>query len=92
MTFDEWLVDECGPNNGWTYFERENTRRAWNAAKREALLEAAGMCDELEVHYSGYAATALLNDDLQLGLAASGEPRATRFIGEKIRKMAGEIK
>ena len=41
MTFDEWLVEECGVNNGWTFAEKEAANRAWNAAKREALRETS---------------------------------------------------
>lgn len=32
MTFDEWLVEECGVNNGWSFFEKEAARRTWQAA------------------------------------------------------------
>jgi hypothetical protein len=46
MTFDEWLIDEFGPNNDWSFFEKENGRRAWDAAKKATLLEAAERFDK----------------------------------------------
>lgn len=67
------------------------TESQMQQACADALREAAELCDELETHYSGYAHTALLNGDVALSNAASGEPRAARFIAEKLRMMAGEI-
>jgi len=52
---------------------------------RRALEAAANICDEMEEHYSAYKDTALLNNDVELSIAASGEPRAARFIGDRIR-------
>lgn len=58
------------------------------AADRDAVLEeAARICDEMEQHYSDYKDTALLNGDVDLSNAASGEPRACRFIAERIRAL-----
>lgn len=65
---------------------------AKSQARREALMEAADMCDELESHYSAYKDTALLNGDVGLSNAASGEPRASRFITSELRRMVGEVK
>lgn len=50
--------------------------------EREAL---KSICEELEQHYSDYAVTALLNGDVDLSNAASGEPRACRTIIDAIR-------
>lgn len=50
--------------------------------EREAL---KSICEELEQHYSDYAVTALLNGDVDLSNAASGEPRACRAILDAIR-------
>ena len=61
-------------------------------ARRDALMEAATVCDELESHYSAYKDTAMLNGDVGLSNAASGEPRAARFIAAELRRMAGEVK
>ena len=51
----------------------------------ETREECANVCDELETHYSDYCSTALLNGDVALANAASGEPRACRAIAEAIR-------
>lgn len=55
---------------------------AGQAAEREAC---AVICDELEQHWSDYKDTALLNGDVALSNAASGEPRAARTISAAIR-------
>lgn len=47
------------------------------AAERQAV---ADICDELEQHWSEYKDAALLNGDVGLSNAASGEPRAARAI------------
>lgn len=47
------------------------------ANERQAI---ADICDELERHWSDYKDTALLNDNVALSVAASGEPRAARAI------------
>jgi hypothetical protein len=55
------------------------------ADEREAC---AMICDELEQHWSDYKDTALLNGDVELSNAASGEPRAARSIAAAIRNRA----
>lgn len=50
--------------------------------EREACLT---ICAELHEHYSGYKDTALLNGDVELSNAASGEPRACEAIAAAIR-------
>lgn len=55
--------------------------------EREAL---KSICEELEQHYSDYAATALLNGDVDLSNAASGEPRACRAMIDAIRARSAE--
>lgn len=55
------------------------------AAEREAC---AVICDEMQAHYSAYKDTALLNGDVELSNAASGEPRAAEFIAQAIRARA----
>lgn len=55
-----------------------------------ALEEAAKVCDELEENWSAYKDTALLNGDMGLSIAASGEPRAARFIAGHLRQLAAE--
>jgi hypothetical protein len=44
------------------------------------------ICAEMEQHWSDYKDTALLNGDVDLSNAASGEPRAARAIADLIRK------
>jgi hypothetical protein len=45
----------------------------------------AKVCDEMGVHWSGYKDTALLNGDIELSNAASGEPRAAESLARLIR-------
>ena len=52
------------------------------ANERERCLT---ICEELEQHYSAIKDTALLNGDIDLSNAASGEPRACRAIAAAIR-------
>ncbi len=57
------------------------------AAKAAADERAAcaQVCDEMRAHYSDYKDTALLNGDVALSNAASGEPRACEFLAAAIR-------
>lgn len=57
------------------------------AAERQAI---ADLCDELEHHWSDYKDAALLNDDVALSNAASGEPRAARAIKEAVLARNGK--
>ena len=50
--------------------------------EREAC---AVICDELQEHFAAYKDTALLNGDVELSNAASGEPRACEAIAAAIR-------
>lgn len=43
------------------------------------------ICDEMQLHYRAYADTALLNGNVELSIASSGEPRACEFIANTIR-------
>lgn len=52
------------------------------AAERDAC---AKVCEEMAQHWSDYKDTALLNGDVQLSNAASGEPRAANALAELIR-------
>jgi len=61
---------------------------AWQASRKQALAEMATICEELESHYSAYKDTALLNGDVDLSNAASGEPRACRAIAEQVARLA----
>jgi hypothetical protein len=47
--------------------------------------ECAKVCDELGAYWAGYKDTALLNGDIALSNAASGEPRAAEAIAKSIR-------
>lgn len=55
--------------------------------RNEALEECANVCDEMHEHYTGLKDTALLNRDVDLSNAMSGEPRACEFIAQQIRSM-----
>lgn len=69
--------------------DREILTRAINlayaAGAADEREECAKVCDETEEHWSAYKDAALLNGDTDLSNAASGEPRAARFIAERIR-------
>ena len=47
--------------------------------------ECAVLCDEMLEHWSDYKDTALLNGDVSLSIAASGEPRAAEALASLIR-------
>lgn len=55
--------------------------------RNEALEEAALVCDEMGEHWAAYKDTALLNGDVALSNAASGEPRAAEFLAKAIRNL-----
>ena len=57
------------------------------AAERQAV---ADICDELEEHWSEYKDAAMLNGDVALSNAASGEPRAARAIKAAVLAMNGK--
>lgn len=62
---------------------------------REAIIKAtleAGItiCKEMGEHWSAYKDTALLNGDIDLSLASSGEPRAAQFIQEQLEALAND--
>ena len=61
--------------------------QARSASRNITLDEVAKLCDEMEEHYSAIKDSALLNHDMQLSLATSGEPRACRFIAERVREL-----
>lgn len=63
----------------------EVARAIERAATIAAMRRCAEICDELEEHWSDYKDTALLNGDVELSNAASGEPRAARSIAAAIR-------
>ena len=56
----------------------------------DAWERAAAICDEMQEHYAGYKDTALLNGDVELSNAASGEPRACEFLATTFRAKATE--
>ena len=64
-------------------FEAAHARMMTSAAaEREAC---AAICDELESFWSAEKDVALLNGDVALSNASSGEPRAARAIAQAIR-------
>ena len=54
--------------------------------REEERERAANICEELFQHYSAVKDTALLNGDIALSNAASGEPRACLVIATAIRR------
>lgn len=57
--------------------------------KEAVLIEreaCAKVCEEMHDHYSALKDTALLNGDVDLSNASSGEPRACEFLATAIRK------
>lgn len=63
---------------------------AFNEVERRTIEKCAQVCDEMLVHYTDYKDTALLNGDIDLSNAASGEPRACEFLAEAIRALANQ--
>ena len=64
-------------------FETAHARMMTSAAaEREAC---AAICDELDSFWSAEKDVALLNGDVALSNASSGEPRAARAIAQAIR-------
>jgi hypothetical protein len=61
---------------------QESVRKAVLNERKRCL----AICEEMEQHWSDYKDTALLNGDVDLSNAASGEPRAARAIADLIRK------
>lgn len=59
--------------------------QGWQEAVRQEREACLTICAELHEHYSGYKDTALLNGDVELSNAASGEPRACEAIAAAIR-------
>jgi hypothetical protein len=58
---------------------------AWAIAEETEREACAKVCDEMREHWSDYKDTALLNGDVELSNAASGEPRAAEFLAQAIR-------
>ena len=58
----------------------------WQTATELERERCAKVCDELGDYWSAYKDTALLNGDVDLSNAASGEPRAATAIAAAIRQ------
>lgn len=95
--FEEWYAADAMPAEA-DWFKRDwedpdeydsgTTHcawKAWQAAIKHEREACATICEELHEHYSGYKDTALLNGDVELSNAASGEPRACETIAAAIR-------
>lgn len=67
-------------------FAREIEARAAAVMKERC----AKVCEELGDHWSAYKDTALLNGDIELSNAASGESRAAEAIATVIRALGDE--
>jgi hypothetical protein len=76
MNFDEWLKEEYGTNHGLAFWEVDAGKKAWDASRHEALLEAADLCHAEHVRDD-------LTGDYRYG---SG------ICEHNIRRMAKEIK
>lgn len=68
--------------------------KAVQEIQREAMeLEreaCAKVCEEMAEHYADYKDTALLNGDIELSNAASGEPRAAITLARLIRERGSQ--
>jgi hypothetical protein len=84
QAFEEYAAKFNTLDNEWQDMGADQYFTAGYAA---ALAVVEKLCEEMETHYHDYAATALLNGDVELSNAASGEPRACRFIAERVRGM-----
>lgn len=67
------------------HYIRALIRKAVNAAVLAERESCAKVCEEMAQHWSDYKDTALLNGDVPLSNAASGEPRAANALAELIR-------
>lgn len=72
--------DDCGD---CSRFDVVKFARMVAGAERESI---AKMCDEMQTYWADYASTALLNGDVELSIAASGEPRAAESLARMIRE------
>lgn len=54
LTFDEWLVREHGVNHGWTFYEVDAARDAWNASAMIEREACAKVCESFGGNGSGY--------------------------------------
>ena len=73
-----------GPG-AYTQHSMRRVKAAVAEAVRREREACAALCDEMHEHYSAYKDTALLNGDVELSNAASGEPRACEFLAKTIR-------
>lgn len=61
-------------------------------ARELEIIEACkAVCSELEEYYADYCNTALLNGDVALSVAASGEGRACRAVISAIDKLKDQL-
>lgn len=70
--------------------EKDKTSTLYEFARlveQETLERAALICDEMKEHWSTYKDAALLNGDMALSNAASGEPRAAEALANLIRNL-----
>lgn len=74
----EWMIDY-----GYSKEAIKKFAALVAAAEREAC---AKVCEEMHDHYSALKDTALLNGDVDLSNASSGEPRACEFLAAAIRQ------
>ena len=72
------------------HYIRALIRKAVNAAVLAERESCAKVCEEMAQHWADYKDTALLNGDVQLSNAASGEPRAANALAELIRSRGNQ--
>lgn len=77
-----WIPMEQGQSREQTIDRLQRLVGRAAAAEREAC---AAICDELESFWATEKDVALLNGDVALSNATSGEPRAARAIAKAIR-------
>ena len=89
MTNEETLrlAKEAGfsVHEGMAWGGASDLRRFADAAVKFEREACAKVCEEMGGHWSAYKDTALLNGDVALSIAASGEPRAAESLAMLIR-------
>ena len=82
---DEWHRQANEYGGSLTSDQRDIAEQAWLVATQQEREACATICDELESFWSAEKDVALLNGDVALSNASSGEPRAARAIAQAIR-------
>jgi len=80
---ESWMTNP--PKPAMWHGSTEALRQLVRGAVEQERERCARICDEMGEHWSAYKDTALLNGDVDLSNAASGEPRAAEALARLIR-------